>query len=178
MFQVVAMQEELDGDFVHFGAFGKRKGLAHESPEALAQGVVEAFDMVGGAFGVRGLMLAGRQDVVITLQMIRIQRALTVSRWDTRPKEPGGGVIAWPQGIRDDLAGAPAEGQPQPDHSTPAMTHKSPQFIQFQDIIRLSSGQGRLQRRHPQGFFFSQAVTVLRDTPKVRLSPRRLLRSW
>ena len=178
MFQVVAMQEELDGDFVHFGAFGKRKGLAHEPPEALAQGIVEAFDVVGGAFGVRGLMLAGRQDVVIALQMIGIQRALTLSRWDTGPKEPGGGVIAWPQGIRDDLAGAPAQRQPQPDHSTPAMTHKSPQFIPFQDIIRLSGGQGRLQRRHPQGFFFSQAVTVLRDTPKVRLSPRRLLRSW
>ncbi len=97
---------------------------------------------------------------------------------DTGPKEPGGGVIAWPQGIGDDLAGASAQRQPQPDHSTPAMTHKSPQFIQFQDIIRLSSGQGRLQRWHPQGFFFSQAVTVFRDTPKVRLSPRRLLRSW
>ena len=73
MFQVVAMQEELDGDFVHFGAFGKRKGLAHESPETLAQGIVEAFDVVGGAFGVRGLMLASRQDIVVALQMIRIQ---------------------------------------------------------------------------------------------------------
>ena len=73
MFQVVAMQEEMDSDFVHFLAFGKGKGLAHEPPEALAQGIVEAFDVVGGAFGVRGLMLAGRQDVVVALQMIRIQ---------------------------------------------------------------------------------------------------------
>ena len=164
---------------MHTGAFGKGKGFAHESPETLAQGVVEALDVIcRTSFGVAGLMLAGRQDIVVALQMIGIQRALTVSRRDTRPKEPGGGVIAWPQGISDDLAGAPTEGQPQPDHSTPTMTHKSPQFIPFQDIIRLSGGQGRLQRRHPQGFFFSQAVTVLRDTPKVRLSPRRLLRSW
>ena len=74
MFQVVAMQEELDSDFVHFGAFGKRKGLAHEPPEALAQGVVEALDVMSRApFGVAGLMLAGRQDVVVALQMIRIQ---------------------------------------------------------------------------------------------------------
>ena len=74
MFQVVAMQEELDGDFVQFGAFGKRKGLAHEPLQALAQGVVEALNVMGRApFGVAGLMLAGRQDVVIALQMIRIQ---------------------------------------------------------------------------------------------------------
>ena len=57
------------------------------------------------------------------------------------------------------------------------MTYEGPQFIQFQDIIRLGGHHSSRQRRRIQGFFFSQAVTVLRDTPKVRLSPRRLLRS-
>ncbi len=40
------MQEESDDEFVHLEAFGKREGLAHESSQALAQRVVEAFDGV------------------------------------------------------------------------------------------------------------------------------------
>ena len=87
MFPVVAMQEELDGKFVHLGAFGKRKGLAHEPPQVLAQGVVEALDVVGGTFGIRGLVLSGGQDVVIAFQMIGAQQALTISRWDAGPKQ-------------------------------------------------------------------------------------------
>ena len=57
------------------------------------------------------------------------------------------------------------------------MAYEGPQLVQFQDIIRLGGHHSSRQRRRIQGFFFSQAVTVLRDTPKVRLSPRRLLRS-
>ncbi|MDG4554983.1 MAG: hypothetical protein P9E24_12200 [Candidatus Competibacter sp.] len=45
MFPVVAMQEELDGKFVHLGAFGQRKALVHEPLQALAQSVVEALDV-------------------------------------------------------------------------------------------------------------------------------------
>jgi hypothetical protein len=57
------------------------------------------------------------------------------------------------------------------------MTYKGPQFIQFQDIIRLGSHHSRRQRRHIQGFFFSHFATVLRDTPNIRVSPRREERS-
>ena len=68
------MQEKLDDEFVHSRAFGERQGFAHQTPEALAQGVVEALDVICRApFGVAGLMLASRQDIVITLQMIRIK---------------------------------------------------------------------------------------------------------
>ena len=68
------MQEELDDAHMHTGAFGKGKGFAHESPETLAQGIVKALNVMSRApFGVAGLMLAGRQDIVVALQMIRIQ---------------------------------------------------------------------------------------------------------
>lgn len=110
------MQEELDGKFVHLEAFGKRKGLAHEPPQALAQGVVEALDVVGGAFGIRGLVSRGGQDVAIAFQMIGARRALTVSGWDAGPKQLSRGVIARPQGMSDDLAGAPTEGQPRAEN--------------------------------------------------------------
>ena len=68
------MQEESNDQFVHLAVLGKRQGFADQPPEALAQGVVEALDVICRApFGVAGLMLAGRQDIVIALQMIRIQ---------------------------------------------------------------------------------------------------------
>ena len=47
MIQIIAMQEELDDEFVHSVAFGKRQGFAQQTPEALAQGVVETLDGVG-----------------------------------------------------------------------------------------------------------------------------------
>ena len=162
---------------MHVKGFGERQGFAHQTPEALAQGVVETLDGVGWTSGIRGLVLGCWEHVVIAFQMIGAHRALTVSGRNTSPKEPGGGVIARTQGVGDDLAGAPTEGQPQPDHAPTAVAYEGPQFIQFQDIIRLGSHHSSRQRRRIQGFFFSQAVTVLRDTPKVRLSPRRLLRS-
>ena len=122
-------------------------------------------------------MLGGGQDVVVTLQMVGIKGALAVGQRDATPKQTGGRIVARTQRVGDDLAGASAERQPQPDHPAPAVTDEGPQLVQFQNVIRLGGGQGRLQGRQAQGFFLSQAVTVLRDTPKVRLSPRKLLRS-
>ncbi len=40
------MEEEADDEFVQVGAFRKGQGFAHESSQALAQRVVEAFDGV------------------------------------------------------------------------------------------------------------------------------------
>jgi hypothetical protein len=47
MIQIMVMQEELNDEFVHSRAFGERQGFAHQTPEALAQGVVETLDVVG-----------------------------------------------------------------------------------------------------------------------------------
>lgn len=64
------MQEEPDGDFMHLEGFGERQGFANEAAQALAQGVVKTLDVVGGSFGIRGAMLGGGQDVMLTLQTI------------------------------------------------------------------------------------------------------------
>ncbi len=59
------------------------------------------------------------------------------------------------------------------------MTYKRPQLVKFQHdrfgIVGFE--QGVLQRRRVQGFFLSHAVTVVLDTPNVRLMPRKLERS-
>ena len=57
------------------------------------------------------------------------------------------------------------------------MAYEAPQFIQFQDIIRLGGHHSSRQRRHIQGFSFSHFETVLRDTPNIRVRPRREERS-
>jgi hypothetical protein len=65
MIQVIAMQDELDDEFVH-----------------------------SGAFGIRGLVLSGGQDVMIAFQMIGLYRALTVSGWDPSPQKLSRGIVA------------------------------------------------------------------------------------
>ena len=102
---------------------------------------------------------------------------MTVSGWDPGPQHLSRGIVARAQCVGDDLAGTSAQSQPQPDHAPPPMTDEGPQLIQFQDIIRLGSHHSRRQRRHIQGFFFSHFATVLRDTPNIRVSPRREERS-
>ena len=62
------MQEEPDGDLMHLEGFGEKQGFAREAAQALARGVVKTPDVVGGPFGIRGAMLGGGQDVVITLK--------------------------------------------------------------------------------------------------------------
>ena len=67
------MQEALDDEFVHSRVFGKRQGFAHQTPETLAQGVVETLDVMGWTSGIRGLVLGRREHVVITCQLITMR---------------------------------------------------------------------------------------------------------
>lgn len=147
------MQEEADSDLMHLNGFGKGERFAHEAAEALAERVVETLQVIRGAFGISGLMLSGRQDVVIALQVIGAKPTLAISKRDALPQETGGGVIARAQRVGDDLAGASAQGQPQPDHPASAMANEAPQFIEFQYVLGLGGSQGSLQRRQILDFF-------------------------
>ncbi len=85
------MQEELDDKFVHLGALGKRKGLAHEPPQPLAQGVIEAFDAVGRTtFRIISRVLSERESVVIILQVAGVEKPVVVPFGDASPKRTGG----------------------------------------------------------------------------------------
>ena len=139
---------------MHLSGLGKGEGFANEAAEALAKCVVEALHVVRRTpFGVARVMLAGRQDVVIALQVIGVQSALAVRERDTRPQQAGGSVIARTQGVGHDLVSASAQGQPKPDHPASAMADKAPQFIQFQPVLELGRCHGGLQGRQSLGFF-------------------------
>ena len=59
--------------------------------------------------------------------------------------------------------------------------HKRPEFIQLQyrgrGLLGIGCTQGGLEGRKLSYFFLIQLDTVVRETPKVRVRPRRLLRS-
>lgn len=150
------MQEEADDALVQDGAFGKREGFAGETSQALAQGIVKTFNVVGGATAVGGVVLPGREDVMVALQVIGVEGARPVGRRDALPKQPGGGVVARAQSVSDDLTGAAAQGQPQPDHPQPTTPDNAPQLIHFQRVSRFARRQGRFQLRQAQGFFLTR----------------------
>ena len=73
-----------------------------------------------------------------------------------------------------------AQGNPNPG-VVRFFEHKRPQFIQFQDggsgILWIRSDQGSMEGRKLSYFFLIHVDTVVRETPNVRVRPRKLLRS-
>ena len=102
------MQEEADDALVHEGAFGEGEGFAHEAGEALAQGVVKAFNVVGGATMIGGLVLFWRKDVVIAVQVSGLEVRRLVGGRNPTPEQPGGGIPPGTEGRGDDLTGTAA----------------------------------------------------------------------
>src|SRR5215207_10048598 len=78
------------------------------------------------------------------------------------------------------LTSLPTQRNPYP-HLVGLLDNKRPQLIKLEHMCFRVGGIGREKRRtqcwEVLGFFFIQAVTVLRDTPKIRETPRKLLRS-
>ncbi len=74
------------------------------------------------------------------------------------------------------MASLPTQGEPYP-HLIALAVNEGPQFVQFEYLLagRLDEGLLQLEGRY---LFLSQLMTVVGETPKVRLSPLRLDRSW
>ena len=85
-----------------------------------------------------------------------------------------------PNRIGHHLSRLAAQGNPNPGVER-FFEHKRPELIQFQDrgrgIFGVRGEQSGPQRRKLGSFFLIQLETVVRETPKVRVRPRKLLRS-
>src|SRR5512135_282522 len=83
-------------------------------------------------------------------------------------------------GIGDHLSRLAAEGNPNPG-VVGFFEDKRPQLVQFQGrgrgIFGIWGKQSSTQRWKLSYFFLIQLDTVVRETPKVRVRPRKLLRS-
>src|SRR5258708_7910092 len=86
-----------------------------------------------------------------------------------------------PNRIGDHLSCLATQGNPNP-RVVGFFEDKRPQFVQFQcrgsGVIWVWGKQGGSQGRKLSYFFLIQLDTVARETPNVRVRPRKLLRSW
>lgn len=121
-------------------------------------------------------MLVSRDDGLVSFPQVGVAMSLTISLWQSLPKLATRGFTPIADDISHHLAGQAAQRQPDPAFVGP-FEHKGPQFIQFQDQWPFWNDQALAQDWQLAMFFLSQLLTVLRETPKVRLNPRRLLRS-
>ena len=105
---------------------------------------------------------------------------LTISLWNGLPQPLTRFFAPIPNGIRHHLPALSAQGNPNP-RLVRFFEYKRPEFIQFQDgrggIFGIRGKQRGPQRRKLSYFFLIQLDTVVRETPKVRVRPRKLLRS-
>ena len=173
---IVGVDEEREDGEVHLVGFGKGEGFSDQSSQTLAQGAVETFDMVCARFGVTlGELLLGN-DFGIRFPNIGKAVRFFVSVGNGLPQRKTGLLATISNGKRHHLASAPTQRQPNPAFVF-ASFDETPNLVQFQFIAFLKLGQSRLQRRQTHELFLSHEVTVWRETPKIRVKPRKLVRS-
>jgi hypothetical protein len=175
------MKKQTQTNLVHHLRLGKRQGLAHKARQALAQGVIPALDVrrLPGVFATRRMLLIG-DHLLIGVPEIRIAVPRLIASWDCLPQLATGLFTAVTDDEGHHLTRGATQGDPYPTLIR-ALENERPQLVQLQrrggGVIRVRGQQGLAQRRERGVFFCSQPLTVLRATPKVRVKPRKLLRS-
>ena len=99
-------------------------------------------------------MLPLWDDFFVSLPKICEAHALSVSQWHSLPQAAAGDLAAVSNGISDDLASAPALGQPNP-FLVFAPVNKRPEFVKFQHVALNGGAQRFRQRRQSSGFFLT-----------------------
>ena len=175
------MQEELQTDLVHLVGLGERERLSNETSQALAQGVVPALHVCQlPASLAHRLVALLRNHRPVCLPEIAVARSTFVAFGDPPPQPAAGSLAAVAHDVGDHLTSVARLGDPYPAFARP-LADEGPQLVEFEHEVfgrRRGGRQGSRQRRQASGFFLSQRVTVLRETPKVRARPLREERSW
>jgi hypothetical protein len=130
-----------------------------------------------------GLVLLFGDRFSVSLPQVAIADRLFVVLRDDLPQTLAGlsATITLYEG--HDLARLSAQSQPNP-HLLALTIDKGAQFIQFEYLLLLLRSFGCLREEEALFevdllyFFLSQLMTVVGETPKVRLSPLKLERSW
>jgi len=128
---VVAVKKEQKAGLMQHNRLGKGQCFADKTSQALAQGIVPAFNM-----GRLPTFLADRRMLLLWYHCLvggpEIGEAVTgaIGCWNGIPQAAAGGLTAIPDRIGDYLAGATTEGDPDP-----TLVHflgdKGPQLIEF-----------------------------------------------
>src|SRR5215210_753043 len=128
--------------------------------------------------------------LLVSLPQVAVAARLFVERGDGSPQPLASGSATITFHESHDLTGFSAQSQPNP-HLLAFAIDERPQLVQFEYLLLLLLLLLLLARSfgcvgedegvfevEPLYLFLSQLLTVVGDTPKVRLSPRRLDRSW
>ena len=175
------MKKQSQTNLMHCLRFRKRQALAYKAGQSLTQRVVPSFD-VSRFTGILATssMLFIRNDLVIGFPEIRIAMTCLISFRNCFPQLATSLRTAVADDVSHDLACRTAQRDPDPTF-VDALADERPQLIQLQGgcgrVACIRFQQRLAQGRERQLFFLSQSLTVLRATPKVRVTPRKELRS-
>jgi hypothetical protein len=114
--EIVVADEILDGTDVVGQLFGKRQGFAHQTGNALSQGIVETFNVIGFPSVLGDGLVSSRWDyALIGVIVIRMEPGLfTVHHRDLGPQRCGTVPTAIADVKRHDLVGGGVHGDPNP----------------------------------------------------------------
>jgi hypothetical protein len=160
--------------------FRERERVADKLPPSLAQRVVPALQVrrLARSFAPRPLLRL-RDHGPIRLPEVRVAGRFAPRRGDLLAQKTATLFTAVAQATGDPWARIAVQRSPHPGRLF-LRAHKGPEFVQLQHRggSRGRRQQSGAQGRESGGFFGSQLVTVLRETPKGRVRSRRLERSW
>ena len=179
------MDEEFQTAVVHVVRFGKGERFAHEARKPLPQSVDPPLNVRRFALLLAdGLVPLFGNRLSISLPQVTVAGRLFVTLGDGPPQPLAGRSATIALHKRHDLAGFSAYGQPNP-HLLAFAVDERPQLVQFEYLLLLLARSCDCVGEDEGVFevevlylFLSQLMTVVGETPKVRLSPRRLERSW
>lgn len=173
------MDKHFQSCLMIFIRFGKRQRSADKTSQSLSQGIVPSFNMCCFArlFSHR-LMFLAQQAKYLLIRFPKVTEggAVSIRRWYPRPQTPAAFFAAVANEIRNNLAGATAQGYPDPSFVFFASTNDHSSSNSSTSPGWASSSEG--MAGNESALSFSHLATVWRATPKVRSMPRKLERSW
>lgn len=180
-FTVVAVKKEEQTGLMHDHRLGKGERHADKTSQTLAQRIIPALHMgCFSGFFANSSMLLVRDDRRVCHPKVSKAVPLQIPLRNRLPQTLARLCTPITQRISDDLARLATQSNPHPD-LVDFFEHKRPQFIQFQcagsSVFWVRSQYSRAERRKLSYFFLIQRDTVVRETPNVRVRPRKRLRS-
>ena len=135
------MEEVEDRADVVIELLGKGEGLAAQAADTLAQGVVEALDVIGlPRLLASGLVAFGRKDGGVGVPEVAVaDRAHPVLRWQRVPQLASRFCGAVTNCHANHFAGFTVEGEPNPLHLL-LVAHVRPELIALEDQAPLFLG--------------------------------------
>ena len=164
---------------VHPARLGERERLSNEARKPLAQGVDPTLYVASLAFFLAGgLMLLWWDHFPVSLPQVAVAGRLLIALGNLLPQALTGRSAPIARHEGHHLASFSTQGQPHP-HLIALAVNEGPYLVQFEHLVVIGClEEGLLQLAQGRYLFLSQPMTVVGETPKVRLSPRRLERSW